>query len=421
MTHRLRMPRRRALAGSFLPVAFAAACGGSDPCASPDPPPLALRPRVPELALIAKAAPAPCDPKAARQLVELLDALGGDARLASRAERDLREHEQAAQFLAFALSDPDPTRRSRAAWLLGGIGDPSSVVPLLLRAKDETRPRVRLWIADALSRLGNDSMLLDIVQAMDSAATANDAGRSAIELLRAAGVEVPESPTYAYLKDRLRELHRAWRLEGVARRASSPAPALDPRVKGQMAALLLGVEDFNLRRTDEARFVLAGSGVLALPLLRIALGAEERDLRDLGIQTAIALGPVSAPLVGYLLPLLRDPLLAPQAVRALGETRSVEAIPFVRARLCAPDLEIRCAAAAALGFLGDEASAPRLEALRADETLPMDLRVQAAFGLALLEQRHPARAFLRGLSERHEFHEPTIRRMLERIAEFEDR
>lgn len=397
-----------------------AACDGKPAIsAGPTLPPLHLVARFPELKTMADKVPVAPAAAVQQELQQLFDALDADARLAARAERDLREHADAPWFLARHLADPGERQRIRAAWLLGQIGQPVSMLPLLLRCKSEVRPDVRLWLADALWRLGNDSMLLDLVQSMDRAELANDAGRMAIERLRAAGVDPGEAPTYAWLQDELRKLHWHWRAAGTALR-QPPLPPLDmaaftPRI----AALLHAVADFNLRLTDEARFILGSAGVLGVPMVRLALSAEERYLRDLGLQIVILLGPVAGELQDAVLPLLGDPLMAAYAVRALGEMRSQAALPYVRPLLDDQDLELRCAAAGALGLLGDKADIPRLTALKDDEQQPLDLRVQAAFSLAVFETDRPARDFLLRLKQGGGFHEPTLNRMLERLQQFD--
>jgi hypothetical protein len=397
-----------------------AACSGQPAVpAGPALPALHLVKRFPELKTMAEKVPAAPAAAVQQELQQLWEALDADARLAARAERDLREHQDAPWFLAQHLADPSEGHRIRAAWLLGLIGQPVSMLPLLLRCKDEVRPDVRMWLADALWRLGNDSMLLDLVQSMDRAELANDAGRMAIELLKAAGVDPGDAPTYASLQDGLRQLHQHWRAAGTAQR-QPPLPPFDlsaftPRI----AALLHAVAEFNLRLTDEARFILGSAGRLGLPMVRLSLSAEERYLRDLGLQIVILLGPVAGELQDAVLPLLGDPLMAAYAVRALGEMRGKGALPYVRPLLDSNDLELRCAAAGALGLLGDRADMPRLTALQNDDKQPLDLRVQAAFSLAVFETERPARAFLLRLKQDGKFHEPTLNRLLERLQQLD--
>jgi HEAT repeat protein len=404
----------------IVPLLLLAACGGK-PATSTAPalPPLHLVQRFPELQALAEQVPGPPAAGPQQELQQLWEALDADARLAGRAERDLREHQDASWLLVQHLGDPSEAHRIRAAWLLGQVGKPESMLPLLLRCKDEVRPDVRLWLADALWRLGNDSMLLDLVQSMDRAELANDAGRMAIERLQAAGVAPGEAPTYAFLQDELRKLYQHWRAEGTARR-QPPLPPFDQAAfTPRIAALLRAVADFNLRLTDEARFILGSAGKLGLPLIRPSLAAEERYLRDLSLQIVILLGPVAAELQDAVLPLLGDPLMASYAVRALGEMRSKTALPYVRPLLDSKDLELRCAAAGALGLLGDRADIPRLTSLQNDDRQPLDLRVQAAFSLAVFETERPARAFLLRLRQDGKFHEPTLNRLLERLQQFD--
>jgi hypothetical protein len=61
-----------------------------------------------------------------------------------------------------------------------------------------------------------------------------------------------------------------------------------------------------------------------------------------------------------------------------------------------------------------EAIAP-LRALFAGEAGSLDVRVQAAFGLALLEPEGPSRGWLEDLLANGEYHAPTLREILDEI------
>ena len=116
-----------------------------------------------------------------------------------------------------------------------------------------------------------------------------------------------------------------------------------------------------------------------------------------------------------LLALLADQLLAPAAIRALGAVRATDSIAHVRPRLDDRSLEVRCAAAGTLGLLGDRDSIPRLRALWQDPQQPADLRVEAAFSLAVFELERPALDYLRRLRADGGYHGPMLDRLLERL------
>lgn len=401
----------------LLPLFLFAAC--SSKAAETALPPPQLAPAYPDLQRIAGSAPAAPGEAAQKELQQLWEALFADTRLAARAEKDLREHADAVWLLEQHLADFDEAHRIRAAWLLGQLGPPVAALPLLLRCKDEVRPAARMWLADALWRLGNDSMLLDLVQAMDRGELANDAGRMAIERLRRAGIDPGEAPTYVFLQDQLRRLYRHWHDCGEAQRPAGQPPLDADRFQPPLARRLLMVSEHNLRFCDEARFIFGSSGLVGLPLLRLCLAAAERDLRDMALQTIIYLGPVAGELQAPTQALLADPLLAATAVRALAEMRADGALPLIRPLLDHPDLELRCAATGALGLLGDRADLQRLQQLQGDDTQPMDVRVQAAFSLGVFETEHPARRFLQQLRRDGTFHQGTLDRLLDRLQQLE--
>ncbi|MGE3175318.1 MAG: HEAT repeat domain-containing protein [Planctomycetota bacterium] len=398
------------------------ACGGADDTATGDAPalpPLQLAPLQAQLdALAAQRRPAP-DDATLRELQEYADValqlVDSDARTAALCERSLLAHERCDAVLVPALTHERPAVRARAAWLLGRAGRPLAQFALLLRLKDETAQDPALWIADALHRLGNDSALGWIDAALFAEQAQQAAGGIAVELLREDGAALSEQPTWDELHQALVARMDAWRATGRGCRddATAPDPAL---VEPIVAAHLAVVQGTQLRPVDEARFVLTRSGVLALPLLRRALTAEEPYLRTMALQVLADLGPAARDCAGAVLPLLADPLTASYALRALGELGDPAMAPHLRARLSSLDTEQRAAAAGALGVLGDAASRPRLRALLQDATEVLDVRVQAAFALRFLGDDAEAEAFLGEREAKGDYHAPTLAKLRDRLA-----
>jgi HEAT repeat protein len=127
------------------------------------------------------------------------------------------------------------------------------------------------------------------------------------------------------------------------------------------------------------------------------------------------LGRAAAPLEGQVLPLLADPLVRGEAARALGELGARPALPHLLQWLQSPDAELRTAAAMALGPLGDRSAVPPLQQRLDDAKEAMDVRVAAAFSLALFENDRPARRFLLERKQKVDYHAPTIDELLDRV------
>jgi hypothetical protein len=64
--------------------------------------------------------------------------------------------------------------------------------------------------------------------------------------------------------------------------------------------------------------------------------------------------------------------------------------------------------------MGDRGSEPQLRALLDDPKEAMDVRVQAAFSIALFERDRPGVRFLRERLQAKDYHEPTVRELLDR-------
>jgi HEAT repeat protein len=402
------------LAGCAKPPAGPA---GGGPLLPPLPP-LALRSQLVELKALAQSL-VPPDAAEQRELRDLgdlaLQLVDADARTLARAERALCEHPHAWWILEPALAHERIEVRRRAAWLCGNSGQTVLQLALLLRLKYELDPETVVWVADALARLGNDTGLGWIDAAIPAAATAEQAGACAIAALRARGVELGEAPTWAELRAGLQEHYGRWLARGESALpgiAPPPAAQLEPR----LATHFITTEGTLLRPVDDARFVLTRAGRLAVPFLARALTASEPYLRTMSLQVLAELGTAAVEAAPAVLPLLADPLTGSYAVRTLGEMQHAPALPWLRPLLASPDTELRAAATLALGLLRDEASRDGLRARLADASELPDVRVNAAFALRCLGPDEAADAFLAERQARKDYHEPTLNRLLQRLA-----
>jgi hypothetical protein len=411
---------RAALTGFVLTV-FAAACsqGQPDANAAVKTPPPQLQPFLPELERLAATLPEP-DASTQRELRELGDValrlLEADPRTQMRADRALLEHADAWTVLEPALLHDDLAVRTRAAWLCGQSGQPALQAALVLRLKYELDPNGVLWVADALQRLGNDVGLGWLDAAMGRDATAQQAGTMAIDICRERGLTLSEPPTYDELRAHMRTLYAAWRTTGTTSRPGVPPPPhglLDAR----FAAHLKTTQGTQLRPVDDARFVTTRCGRLPLPLLVRTLSAEEPYLRTMALQVLADIGAPARESASAVLPLLADPLTGSYAMRTLGEIGATEAVPHLRPRLTDPDTELRAAAAQALGLLQDRSSSAELTARLQDPQEALDVRVGAAFGLLCLGDNPAAHAFLTAREQQHDYHEPTLQHLRERLAQ----
>lgn len=412
---------RLRLAVAALALTFAA-CGGKpkDAAAAERPklPPLSLHPMLQELQALADRPIAP-DESAQKTLREYADValqiVEADARTAALAERALLEDPNAWFALEPAITHDDVAVRRRAAWLCGRSGQTILVLPLLLRLKYESDPETVVWVADALQRLGNDAALAWLDAAIGDERTAQQAGSLAIAALQERSFEVPAEPTWDDLRRLLREAHAKWRATGLTSRPDTAQP--DPmQLETRLARHLVTPSGWQLRPIDDARYVMRLAGQLAVPMLARTAHAEEHYMRTTPLQIMAELGPAAKAAMPDVLPLLQDPLTSAYAVRALGEMGDPGVLPHLRPLLTDRETELRAAAAQALGLLADEQSRPALEARLNDPNEVMDVRVNAAFGLLCLGAHPAAQSFLDEREAKHDYHEPTLARLKERLA-----
>ncbi len=399
---------------------LAAACGrGEQPSAaqqSPVVPAPRLAPLLPDLEGLAKLAEPPADLREVRELFDLAFVPGAaDERLAARSRKSLLEHPQARWALEEGMLHADAAVRAVATFELGQLGLQASILPLLKRVKYEVDPACKVWVAGALARLGNGAGLPLLAAAMANEATANDAGAAALTVLKAAEEDPGESPTWEQLQQGIARLQGAWRT--TARLHGAPPVTAEPQlVEARIAQHLVALHRFQLRPVEDARFILRRAGSLSLPLLRRCLGASEPFLRSHALEVLAELGRSAASLEDAVLPLLGDELTRADAARALGAMGAVRAFEPLAAMLAGSDLELRVASAAALGMLGDGRAAPLLASVVAAASEPIDLRVQAAYGHALLERSGAGMAFLEARKAAGDYHQPTVLELLDKVA-----
>lgn len=409
-------PLRPALAALLLVAACSKAPQSPVPATAAAVPAPVFKPLLPDLEALSRLAEPSADLREVRELFDLAFVPGAaDERLAARSRKSLLEHPQVRWALEEGMLHADPAVRAVATFELGQLGLQASILPLLKRVKYEVDPVCKVWVASALARLGNGAGLVLLAAAMRTEATANDAGAAALAVLKAAEEDPGEAPTWEQLQQGIAKLQGAWRT--TARLHGAPPVTEEPALlEARIAQHLVALHRFQLRPVEDARFILRRAGSLSLPLLRRCLGASEPFLRSHALEVLTELGRSAASLEDAVLPLLGDELTRADAARALGALGAVRAFDPIAAMLAGRDLELRVAAASALGMLGDGRATPLLAKVFAADDEPMDLRVQAAYGHALLERQGAGMAFLEARKAAGDYHPPTVLELLDRIA-----
>ncbi len=412
----------------------------SEQQSAPELPSLELAPADPILAEVIARAPAPPDEARMKELRDLLETAYlphyADARTSALAQRTLTDAEDAAWILEEGLAHDDTTVRMQCAFLLGSGGHKRAIPILLYRTKYERDPNVLVWVCGALHRLENHGGLDLLSSLMNREDSAQQAGATAIEILQACGKDPGENPSYAQLQAGLMKLYRHWRRTGIVTQPAPPesdAPdglqhgpdpatladldAIDPLLAARYAAHLDTFDGYELRPIDDGRMIFIRSGALAVPVLRLTLHAENGYVRNHSTEVARDLGPVANELGDTVLPLLADGLTGSLAARALGEMRYRPALEHLLHRLESPEIEVRASAAGGLARMGaPEAVAPLLARMNDPEEL-MDVRVQAAVGVARLD---PGMAFLRdalgGDGVAPSYHEATLLELIDEVG-----
>lgn len=393
--------------------------------ASEDPAGPRLTPQMATLERIAaQAPPALSDAESAelRELIESAYSDGADEDIASRAARRLENDARAPLALEAALSHDDAAIRTRCAYALATLGSESSVPALLLRLRVEQDRSAKLWMAGAILKLGiHCPPALDAVAAnFEDPALSGDASMILNDVLAAAGSTLPPQAGWDDARAAFAKLRDFWVKEGYPLGSVPPAferpEDLEPRLRAALAADLVQLSEFQLRPVDEARFVLKNLGVLALPLLHLALTASESYVRAHAVEIVRDIGPAAKSLEPAIVALLEDPLTRLTAIQAVGLIGARGASDRLRAFVSGDDLELACASASALGEIGDESSRDALRRMMNDESAAMDLRVYAAYGLARLDRSvdggGEGAAFLRDAVARKTYHEPTLAELI---------
>lgn len=413
------MTRRLSVVVATVVTAFTACSKAPPPPVPQGPtlPPLQLRAVLPEFHALAatRHQPTPAEQNELRELGDIaLQLVEADARLATRAERSLLEHPQAAFVLEPALTHEQVAVRRRAAWLCGRSQQPILQLALLLALKYEKDPETVVWLADALQALGNDAGLAWLDAAIGDARTADHAGQLAIAALQARGVALPEAPTWEQVRSPLQKLVADWRENGTPSLPGAKAPPaaeLEPR----LAAHLVTPENFQLRPQDEARHVLRNLGVLGVPMMCRMIVDERHHLRTMPLDELANLGHAARSAADAVLPLLGDTASCADAIRVLGEIGATQHTAYLRRFLSDPDSEQRKAAVIALGRLRDTASRAVFEQKMSDSKETADVRVGSAFALRCFGDHAAAEAFLAERAQKSDYHPGELKKLRERL------
>ncbi len=288
---------------------------------------------------------------------------------------------RAVDALATCLeTDREPWLRANCAWQLAESGRDEVVPRLVLRLKYETDGATVAWIAYALAKYGNLAGLegLRVV----AATGAGGAGAEAQDRLATIALEQGFQDGKA--------LYAAWWNGDPA--LKQPEPGAELRDAGWRWIARLSEPD--LRKVDDARFILTRLDAWIVPLLCEALHDENVYTRVHAVQVLERRGPRARSAVPALLEALNDPRLAPGAAAALGAIGDKTAIDALEPLLRqSRDVELRVACARALGRLKATTALPTLRAALV-ATEPIDLRQAAARALVDLGEGGEVAGFL---------------------------
>lgn len=390
----------------------AAACGGSAPTAGAKPVfelRAVAKPRLAEATARAPVVTLPAHPADPEAVEAVLGTLASpESRLRALALADAKALDDGGvAALGAALSDDaaEPARRTAAAEALGAIATPlavdalatrlevdrapwlraqcawqlrvaglDEVVPrLVLRLKYETDGPTVVWIADALASFGSLAGL-DGLRVLSGAAQDDGIRRQAADLLEALAAERGFADGAA--------LHRAWSQGDPEGRIPLRQPGDALRREAWDRIVRLG--EWDLRRVDDARFVLVRLEAWITPMLAEALHDADVYTRVHAGQCLERRGPRARAAVTELLAALGEPRLSAQAATALGAIGDPAARSALEESIGpAHPLESRIAAARALANVGGDSSLPPLRAAWSASE-PIDLRQAAAGTLAAL-------------------------------------
>jgi HEAT repeat protein len=326
-------------------------------------------------------------PAAVQALARMIDsAKPGDTHAiqAARALGSLATFE-AAEILCRALeAHTDPLVRAQAAYQLGVVRDDAFQARMVLRLKYELDPETVVWLADALSRFGNLSGI-DGLRTLERGTTPS----TAADRLLAWAAEFGDG---SGTSDGA-ELEADWYSGELERRRPPPEPSARMRLAAWRQIELLSA--FDLRKVDDARFVLTRLPAWIVPELERALHDENRYTRVHAAQCFERMGKRAHAADGALLAALDDEALAPTAAAALGAIGSTRAVPELERLLTTSrDQDLRAGCVRALGKVGQASSIPVLLECQRNKNEAFDLRQAAAESLLALGRRDDVGAFL---------------------------
>lgn len=371
-----------------------------------------------ELASIGPKAP---DAARLKQLTELIEVAwkpdSADARTRAMAQRSLLDEPDVDWAFEAGLSNPDPAVRSQCAYQLGERHRAAAIPLLLVRIRqDEKDGNVECWMIDALSRLGCLGAVDRLPALLAYEPTMQTAGTLTIGILERLGRHPGGGTSYAQLADAASALWQDWRRDGVVPSAvAEPAPTVDsiePLYRQRLASWAAALAESDLRPVDNGRWVFERIGRTALPFLPGLLHAQEDYVRRYGAEIADALGRTATVVGPDLQALLGDTRTASLAARALGSIGYRPATPYLIERLLDASPEMRVAAADGLGLMGDDAGFDPLRARLGDTAETDDVKVHAAWALALLS---PGDRYLLQRLRDKSYHEPTLLELLDSV------
>lgn len=264
----------------------------------------------------------------------------------------------------------EPWLRAHAAWRLGALPTGGVLPRMLLRLKYETDADTVIWLADSLARRGSHAGIDGLIVLRNT-----HPDESVRESAALRGAEIA---TRAGTKD-LDALARDW-ASGALESAHPPAPP-DLELEHEAWLRIDKLRQWDLRVVDDCRFVLARLPAWIVEPLARALRDEDVYVRVHAAQCLERMGPRARAASTALLESLRDPRAAPGAASALGAIGATEAAPELERILAsARDVDLRVAAAVALGALGLERSHAALRDAATSEAI--DLRQAALLALA---------------------------------------
>ena len=271
-----------------------------------------------------------------------------------------------------------PWLRARAAWHLGRLGLDRSIPQLVLRLKYETDPDAVVWIAWALGRFANYSGMIGLE---------NVASGDAADAIRASARATADAQAAAAGIASAGELAWAWE-HGDPERVL-PHPERSAAHDLVLWRWIFRLNEFQLRGVDDTRFVFERLDEHAARILAAALSDESRYVRLHVSQCLARLGRRAGVAAAELIRALDDQEVATHAAEALGEIGHPPAREVLEPLLAdSHPLELRVAAARALGRLGLAESAPVLAVHAEDPSA--ELRQALGESLAYVRSRSAA-------------------------------